>query len=222
MTVTTTTLSPTALGVRGNSRKSTVMVGRLSEASVSLDRSAQVAEGLVAQRSENPDFRRTLAVTTLEQSDVLYQRVRTEESLRSASRAADLLRGLAGCPAEQAHPLDPLLVAVALIRVGAARLELGEPDEALKAYDEAAERLRSMLKRGDDANLRHFLARTLLEQAKAFRIKRDADEQSQIYLISPALFHSQPMFATPVLSLAIGLVALFAGGPLVEAYLRLF
>ena len=154
------------------------MVGRLSEASESLDRSAQVAEGLLAQRPEEPAFRRTLALTALEQSDVLYQRGRAEESLRAAGRAAELLRGLIGAPAPKAHPLDPLLFAVALNRVGAARLELGEHDSALQAHDEAAEHLRSMLKRADDPNVRHFLARTLLEQAKAFRLKEDAGEQA--------------------------------------------
>ena len=154
------------------------MVGRLSDASESLDRSAQVAEGLLAQRPEEPAFRRTLALTALEQSDVLYQRGRAEESLRAAGRAAELLRGLIGAPAPKAHPLDPLLFAVALNRVVQLVSSWASTTRPSRPTTRRPSTCGRCSSRADDPNVRHFLARTLLEQAKAFRLKADAGEQA--------------------------------------------
>jgi serine/threonine-protein kinase len=154
------------------------MAGRLSEALAYLDRSVEIAEGLLAGQTEGPGYRRTLAISLLERSDAQYPLGRAAESLGSAERAAELFRGLEGVAKKDADPLDPLFLAMALNRVGAARRELGRPSEALASHGEAERRLREILKRGDNPNFRHFLARTLLDQGEASRTEKGQAERA--------------------------------------------
>jgi tetratricopeptide (TPR) repeat protein len=102
------------------------MTGRLSEARAYLSRSVEVAEGLLAGQGDRAAYRRTLAISFLERSEVQYLLGRPDESLHSAERAAELFRGLAVVLEKEADPLDPLLLAMALNRVGAARVR---PDQ---------------------------------------------------------------------------------------------
>ena len=101
-----------------------------------------------------------------------------------ASSIADLrpiARELSGKILPDGSLADDASVALARLRRDQERQKRSIEDSLarfLKAHHEAEVQLRSMLKRGENPNVRHFLARTLLDQAEVFRLKKDQGQRA--------------------------------------------
>jgi serine/threonine-protein kinase len=140
--------------------------GRLADAEAGLGRAVELAEAALAREPGHAGYRRGLGLALTDRAEVLFLLGRPAECDDSASRGAGLLRGLLDGPEPGKHPLDTVLLARALNLAAPARVDRGQGDRALAALAEASSRLRAALKRQDENNARHYLARTLLEQGR--------------------------------------------------------
>ncbi len=142
-------------------------MGRLKEASATLDRALALTEGIQGNYRDSSGFRRSLAVILNDQTDVVYRLGRFDEAARLASRAQELFDQLKTVPATQRYPGDPLYAAMAVHRLALARRELGQTALALAAHQDAVARMKALAgpkanrdQRFWEAEVRRELART--------------------------------------------------------------
>jgi serine/threonine-protein kinase len=140
-------------------------LGKLREATGSLRRSAEIAEGLRAAGPGQAHYTRALATALLDLSELEQSRGLLREAGESCRRVAELYRELLAAPGEKGQ-FDGLFLAAALTRQGACQRDLGRPEEALDPHTEAVRLLRALLAERIDTNRSHFLGRALVEQAR--------------------------------------------------------
>ncbi len=154
-----------------------IKIGRLREAADILRRSIDTAEGLRADSPEQPDYQRTLAISLNDLGGVEYSRGQFAASATSSRTSADLFRNLLGVSPKESRPFDGLFLAMSLTRLAASQRELGQIEAALSTHAESLTQLRALLQRGNDQNVRHFLGRGLVEQART--LTEIPDRQSE-------------------------------------------
>jgi serine/threonine-protein kinase len=151
--------------------------GKHRDAAAVLRRSADLAAGLRASDPARPAYRRTQATALLDLSGVEHYLGRFTEEAASGREAADLFRGLLDVPRDESHPLDRMMLAMALNRLAVARRELGQTDGALTAHAESLTQIQAHLESRNDNDGQHIRGRSLFEQGRT--LARLADRRPQ-------------------------------------------
>jgi serine/threonine-protein kinase len=132
--------------------------GRLADARDALDRATEVSRQLPEGGPD--DGGRTLGSILLDRADLEIQLGRFDGALGSIDESLALLRPLNRRP--EPHPVDPMLLGLALNSRGRALSGLGRPEEAEAAFDEGIALARDWLGR-TEGNIQHriILSRNL-------------------------------------------------------------
>jgi eukaryotic-like serine/threonine-protein kinase len=129
-------------------------MGRLKDATITLDRAVQIAEEL-KDHVPASDYQRTLGVLLVNHADVDYRKGEFAAAEQRCRTAAGLLEQLQNAPIDLQQPVDPILVVIAHLDRGMALRELGREADAIEEHDVAIARLAAIKdKAGRDA--RHF------------------------------------------------------------------
>jgi tetratricopeptide (TPR) repeat protein len=118
-------------------------MGKLRASAATLDQALQLAQGPQGSLAGS-SVRRTRAMIDLDRSSVAAALGRFEDAARFAGQAGELFDQLKAVPAGERLTVDPLFAAIAATRVGAARRELGRTDDAMKAHEDAAIRMKTL------------------------------------------------------------------------------
>jgi tetratricopeptide (TPR) repeat protein len=118
-------------------------MGKLKDAAATLDRAAEIAEGLPETYPESSRDR-TAGTNDLERADVAFTRGQFDTAGRYAEQALYRLDALKKAPAKLAKTYDPLLAVMAVNRVALVRREQGKAAEALASHDDAVARMSTL------------------------------------------------------------------------------
>ena len=119
------------------------LMGKLNDATATLDRALQLAEGPQGNLSDS-SYRRTIGVIVSDQTPLAYTMGRFDDVVRSAGRSVELFDQLKTAPADKRISVDPLYAAMAVHHVALARRELGQTAESLAAHDDAVARMKGL------------------------------------------------------------------------------
>lgn len=158
-------------------------VGRLREATDSLQRSVTLIEELMRDRAGQPTLRRTLAANLVSLAGVQNKRGLYAESAQSSERAAAIYRELIALPAvKQRHPYDAVLLAAALNLNVVCQREMHGAEAAVEAHREPVKLLYDLAENppaGVNVNdIKHFYASCQLEQFRTW-VKTGDDKRLQ-------------------------------------------
>jgi serine/threonine protein kinase len=140
-------------------------LGRFHEAIKTADDAIRLYEDLRIARPNQLNYTRNLAGSLLSRSDWVYQVGRFAESERDARKSAELYATLAETPGTRPEPVDPLFRAMAEHNLAMALRELNKIDDALKAHNNAVERITGLTKVTNSRDAWSFYHRTRAERA---------------------------------------------------------
>jgi tetratricopeptide (TPR) repeat protein len=138
--------------------------GKLDTAMDSLRRSLALAEALRESGLSEKDSQRLLGSILIELSEVEHLRGQFREAEQSCLRVVKIYGDLLAGPPDPRGAYDRLFLAMVLTRLGSCRQSQGRPAEAIEAHARAVKHLRMMDSK--DGNIRHYLGRALVEQAR--------------------------------------------------------
>ncbi|HVK07319.1 MAG TPA: hypothetical protein VM597_00945, partial [Gemmataceae bacterium] len=118
-------------------------MGKLRTAAATLDQAVQLAQGPPGGLRESA-VRRTRAMVDLDRSTTAFALGRFEDAARFAGTARDLFDQVGTAPAGERLAIDPVLAAIAATRLATAHRELGRPDDAMKANEDAVTRMKAL------------------------------------------------------------------------------
>jgi tetratricopeptide (TPR) repeat protein len=118
-------------------------MGKLSASAATLDQAWQLADGPQGNLNASA-VRRTRAMIDLDRASIASALGRFEDAARLAGQAGDAFDQLKSVPAGERLTIDPLFAAIAATRVAAARRELGRPEDAMRAHEDAVARMKAL------------------------------------------------------------------------------
>jgi serine/threonine-protein kinase len=137
--------------------------GELGAATDTLRRSLALAEPLRESGLGLTDWERLLGSILIELSEVEHLRGQFRDAEQFCLRAARIYSDLLAAPPGSRAVYDRLFLGMVLTRLGACRQSQGRLAEAIDAHERSVKQLRKMEK---DTNVRHYLGRALVEQAR--------------------------------------------------------
>lgn len=160
-------------------------MGKLRTSAATLDEAvqlAQEAQGSIASSS----VRRTQAMIDLDRSSIAIALGRFDDAIRFAGQAGEHFDQLKFVPAGERLTIDPLFAVIAVTRVAVARRELSQIDDALKAHDDAVNRIKALIGPNANRDIRYWECEVRRERAKTLGTvpeKRAAAAEELIYVI---------------------------------------
>jgi eukaryotic-like serine/threonine-protein kinase len=141
------------------------VLGKMQEASATLDRALKLAEG---PQGKLPDssHRRTLALIVSDQADLAYLLGRFDDAAQLSGRGALLLDQLKTAPANERLYIDAVYAAIAVNRIALSRREIGSTADAVAAHDDAVARMKALVGPKATRDVRYWDCEVRRERAR--------------------------------------------------------
>jgi tetratricopeptide (TPR) repeat protein len=174
-------------------------MGKLKAAATTLQSTLELA-ALQRGKIDDSAYRRTLATTLNDSTDVDYRLGRFDSAADSATRATELFKSLFTVDARERAPTDPIYAAISMHRKALARREQGKTTEAMTAHAEAVAQMKSMSGPRASRDVRYWDCETRREMnwtASAIPDRRAAAvaDLGEVIGVLAKLVDEYPMFA---------------------------